>query len=190
MQILCLESGLETAPNWPKIGKMTMTSHISEMTSTSHFLGVFFVSLVNFRYWSKFHVNIIIGSGIMTIFFYKGLTWKPEIGNTPVWVFPNIWRLGRVMDTKFDTNVSNRMLLNATKFQGYSFYLFWVIEGKPTCWGGGGVKLSRPPPPTPFKPSSYISCLLLIITFRFPFSQIKSWSNIKQFSKYYDLYCL
>ena len=188
MQILCLESGLETAPSWPKIGKMTMTSHISEMTSTSHFLGVFFVSLVNFRYWSKFHVNIIIGSGIMTIFFYKGLTWKPEIGNTPIWVLPNIWRLSGGMDTTFDTNVSNRMLLNAAEFQGYSFYLFWIIEGKPTR--GGWVKLSRPPPPTPFKPSSYISCLLLIITFRFPFSQIKSWSNIKQFSKYYDLYCL
>ena len=33
------------------------------------------------------------------------------------------------------------MLLNAAKFQGYSFYRFWVIKGKPT---GGGVKL--PPP--------------------------------------------
>ena len=40
-----------------------------------------FVSLVKFSYWSKFHVNIITGSGIMTIFFYKGLTrnWKSEI---------------------------------------------------------------------------------------------------------------
>ena len=47
-----------------------------------------FVSLVKFSYWSKFHVNIISGSGIMTIFFYKGLTRNPEIGNTPVWVCP------------------------------------------------------------------------------------------------------
>ena len=40
-----------------------------------------FVSLVKFSYWSKFHVNIITGSGIMTIFFYKGLTriWKSKI---------------------------------------------------------------------------------------------------------------
>ena len=81
-----------------------------------------FVSLVKFSYWSKFHVNIITGSGIMTIFFHKGLTRNPEIGNTPVWVFPNIWRLGQVMDTKFGTNISNGMLLNAAKFQGYSFY--------------------------------------------------------------------
>ena len=31
------------------------------------------------------------------------------------------------------------MLLNAAKFQGYSFYRFRVIKGKPT--GGGGVTL-------------------------------------------------
>ena len=41
------------------------------------------------------------------------------------------------MDTKFSTNVSNRMLLNAVKFQGYSFYRFWIIKGKPT--GGGKI---------------------------------------------------
>ena len=84
-----------------------------------------FVSLVKFSYWSKFHVNIITGSGIMTIFFHKGLTRNPEIGNIPVWILANIWRLGQFMNTKFDTNVSNRMLLNAAKFQGYSFYRFF-----------------------------------------------------------------
>ena len=43
----------------------------------------FFISLVNYSYWSKFHINIIFGSGVTTIFFYKGLTRNPEIGNTP-----------------------------------------------------------------------------------------------------------
>ena len=100
-----------------------------------------FFSLVKFSYWLKFHVCIITGSGIMTIFFHKGLTRNPEIGNTSVWGFPNIWRLGRVIDTKFGTNVFNRMLLNAAKFQGYSFYRFWIIKVKPT----GGIKL----PPLP-----------------------------------------
>ena len=100
-----------------------------------------FAFLVKFRYWSKFYVNIVTGSGIMRIFFYKWLTRNPEIGNTPVWVLPNIWRLGWLMDTKCGTNVSNRMLLNAAKVQGYSFYRFWVIKGKPT---GGGVKLPLP----------------------------------------------
>ena len=46
------------------------------------------------------------------------------------------------MDTKFGTNVSNRMLLNAAKFQGYFFYRFWVIKGKVT----GGLKLPLSPP--------------------------------------------
>ena len=57
---------------------------------------------------------------------------NPEIGNTPVWVLPNIWKLGRVRDTKFGTDVPNEILLNAAKCQGYSFYRFWVIKGKPT----------------------------------------------------------
>ena len=89
-----------------------------------NFFGRCFVFLVKFSYWSKFHASTIAGSGIMTIFFYKELTRNPGIGNSPVRVFPNIWRLKRVLDTKSCTNVSNKMLLNAAKFQGYSFYLF------------------------------------------------------------------
>ena len=89
-----------------------------------------FVCIVNFSYWSKFHVNMITGSGIMTIFFHKGLTGNPEIGNVSVWFLANIWTLGQFINTKFGTNFSNRMLLNAAKFQGYSFYRFWVIQGK------------------------------------------------------------
>ena len=44
--------------------------------------------------------------------------------------------------SKFGANVSNRMLLNAAKFQGYSFYRFWVIKGKPTEGGAGGGKIT------------------------------------------------
>ena len=53
---------------------------------TSQFVDIqrCFASLVKFSYWSKFHLNIITGSGVMTIYFYKGLTRNPEIGNTPV----------------------------------------------------------------------------------------------------------
>ena len=90
-----------------------------------------FISLVNLSYWSKFHVNIITGSGVMTIFFSKRLTRNPEIRNITVWVLPSIWRLGWVRDTKFGTNVSNKRLLSAAKCQGYSFYHFWLIKGKP-----------------------------------------------------------
>ena len=93
---------------------------------------------------SSLFINIITGSRIMSIFFYKGLTRNPEIRNNPVLVLPNIWRLGQVMETKFDTYVSNKILLNAAKLQGNSSYPFWVIKGKPT---GGRVKLPPPPPP-------------------------------------------
>ena len=78
----------------------------------------------------------------MTIFFYKELARNPDIENTTV--FPNIWKLGWVRDTKFGTSVSNEMLLNAAKCKGYSFYRFWVIKGKP-AWDGG-IKL---PPANP-----------------------------------------
>ena len=141
-----------------------------------------FVSLVKFSYWSKFHVNIITGSGIMTIFFYKGLTRNPEIGNTPVWVFPNIWILGRVMGTKFGANVSNKLLLNAAKFQGYSFYRWWVIKGKPT---GVGVKL----PPTHIRVKGYLRYKILNSL------KQKLWSvpckrQVKNFFVWYESYVL
>ena len=74
----------------------------------------------------------------MTISFYKGLTGNSEIANTPVWVLSNIWRLGRVRNAKFGTNVSSKMLLKAAKCQGYSFYRCRVNKRKPTGVGGGG----------------------------------------------------
>ena len=82
MQTLCPESGLQTAPNWPKIWKMTMTSQFFVWHDINvNFFWRYFVSLVKFSYWSKFHVNIITGSRIMTIFFYKG--W-PEIRKSEI----------------------------------------------------------------------------------------------------------
>ena len=110
-----------------------MTSQFVNMASSSNFFDGFLGKIfVKFNYWFKFHVSIITGSGVMTIFFYKGLTRNPEIRNTPVWVLPNICRLGEVRNTKFGTNVTNEMLLNAAKCWGYSFYRFWVIKVKPT----------------------------------------------------------
>ena len=117
---------------------------IFEHDVIAKFLWRCFVFLVTFSYWWKFHVSIITGSGVMTIYFYKGLTRNPEIGNTPAWVFPNIWRLGRVMDIKFGTDVTNQMLENDGKCQSYSFNRFWVIKEKSTG-RGGGCKIIPPP---------------------------------------------
>ena len=116
-----------------------MTTQFVDMTSPSIFFWPCFVSLVTFSYWSKLHVNIITGSRVMTIYFYKGLTRNPEIGNTLVWVSPNILRFGWANYAKHSTDVSNKMLLNAAKYKGYSFYCSWVIKGKPT---GGKITTS------------------------------------------------
>ena len=50
--------------------------------------------IIIISYWPMFHVNIITGSRVMTIYPIKGLSRNPEIGNTSVWVLLNIWRQG------------------------------------------------------------------------------------------------
>ena len=99
------------------------------------------VSFVKFTYWSKFHVNIVTGYGVLTIFVYKRLTEIRKLELRPSEVPSiNIWKLAEIRDTKFGRNVSNKKFLNAAKFQVYSFYRFWVIERKPTeNEGGRGV---------------------------------------------------
>ena len=102
--------------------------------------------------WKFFHVVLFFLSSLATDPSFMSISslvlklWQfpftrgwPKIGNTPVWLLPNIWRLGQVKDIKFGKTVSNKMLLNAAKCQGYSFYRFWVIKGKPT--GRWGVNL-------------------------------------------------
>ena len=142
MGFLGPESGFRVAPNWLKIGKITMKSQFADMTSLPKFfdLVLFFLS------------SLVTGPSFMSIlslvlelrqFFFKGLTRNPEIGNTPVWFLSNIWRLDQGRDTKLGANVFNEILLNAAKFQGYSLYRFWVIKGKPA----GGRREITPAPP-------------------------------------------
>ena len=57
------------------------------------------------------------------------MTRNPEIANTPVWILRNIWGLGQVRDITL-ADISNEMLQNAAKCQGYRFFHFWVINGK------------------------------------------------------------
>ena len=113
---------------WIAPGRIAI-SWKGDKTSSSIFLKLLSISLVKFSYWSKFLVNII--TGVMAIFIYKELK-SQIIGNIPIWVLPNNWRLKQVRNTKFGTNVSKKMLLNAAKCQGYTFYHFWVIKEKPT----------------------------------------------------------
>ena len=133
-------SGFRIAPHWPYIGKRTMASQFFDMTSLANFCDVLFLLS------SSVIVNIMTGSGVMKNFFYKGLTGNAETRKNPIWVLPNIWRLGRVSDTKFSMNASNKVLLNAIKCQDDSFYRFLVIKGKPTRDGGQNYPYFPPLP--------------------------------------------
>ena len=132
------EFSFRIAPNWPKIGKMTMTSQFADITSSSNFFGInlFFLS------------SLVIGPSFMSISSLVLELWQftfikdwPETRKSeiPVWVLPNICRLGWVRDTKFSKDVRNEMLLNAAKCQGYSFYRFWVINDFAAGVMGGPV---------------------------------------------------
>ena len=135
------ESGFQVAPNQSSIEKTTMISWFADKTSSSIFFDVvmFFLSGLS-GYWSKFHTNTITGCGDMTIFVYSWFDQKLRNWKYPVWVLSNIWRLVQVRDTKFGMNAPNEKLLNVAKCKVYSFYLFWVIKGKPT----GGNTPSHP----------------------------------------------
>ena len=130
------ESGFQIAPKSRKNDNgVTICQHDVKVKS---FLTLFYYFFfVRFNYRIKFHVNIITGSGVMTIFFYKRLTRNPEIGNTPICVLPNIWRLEWVRNTKVGTNISNETkdlcwnitsLMNAAKCQDTAFTVFELLR--------------------------------------------------------------
>ena len=111
-----------------------MTSKLDDIESLSFFFVLFFLGffwhccfpLVKFKYWAKFHVNIITSFGVMTVFIYRGLNKYLKRLTENIY----IWRLGQVGDIKFDMNVSNEKLQNIAKCQGHNFYCFRVIMGK------------------------------------------------------------
>ena len=97
-----------------------MTSQFVDMTLSSRFFLHCFVCLVKFSYWSRFHVNIITGSGVMTIFFDKGLRksditrseFCPIFGDRGELGIPNLARMSLIK--------CYRMLQN----NSYGFYRF------------------------------------------------------------------
>ena len=74
----------------PDCSELTVNLKISNNVTVfqhdviANFFKHYFVSLVKFSHWSAFHVNIITGSGVMAISFYKGLTRNPEIESIQV----------------------------------------------------------------------------------------------------------
>ena len=146
MQTLCPESGLRTAPNWPKIRKMTMTSQFSDMTSTSNFFDVVLFLLSSLVTGPSF---MSMSSLVLELWQFSFIRDWPEIrkldispsefcpisGDRRELVIPNLARMSQMK--------CYRILQNAN----YGIYRSWVIKGKPT----GRVKL-LPPSPRPTLP--------------------------------------
>ena len=109
-----------------------MTSPFSDMRSSSKFFDVVLFLLQSLVTGPNF-ISIVLE--LWQFSFIRDLTRNMEFRNTPIWVLPNIWRLAQVGNTKFGANVSNKILLNTAKCQGYSFTRFCVIKGKPTVGG-------------------------------------------------------
>ena len=130
LQAMRSKSGFRIAPNWPLIGKITMTSQFADMTL--QFL--FFLRLFCFPCQLQLMVQI---SGQTYDCFYKGLTRNVEIGDTPVCVLPNIWRLGQVRDTKFSMDVSNEILLDAAKLSRVTAFTVLELLRKNQHWRRG-----------------------------------------------------
>ena len=68
--------------------------------------------------------------------FYKGLTRNSEIGNTPVSVLLNIGVLEQVQNTKYGTDVSNKMLLKIQNARVTTFTISELLRENQQ--GGGG----------------------------------------------------
>ena len=145
MQTLCPESGLQTAPNWPKIRKMTMTSQFSDMTSTSNFFDVVLFLLSSLVTGPSF---MSISSLVLELWQFSFIRDWPEIQKSEIppsefcpisgdwsqlWI-PNLARMSLI---------ESYWMLRYN--QGYNLYRFWVIKRKPTGGGGGEVKLPISP---------------------------------------------
>ena len=141
MQTLCPESGLWTAPNWPKTRKMTMTSQFSDMASSSNFLEVVLFLLSSLVTGPSF---MSISSLVLELWqFYFIRDW-PEIRKSEIpssEFCPMSGDGGELWIPKLAWMFLIEYYWMLQHAKGYSFYCFWVIKGKPT----GGIT-TRPPP--------------------------------------------
>ena len=78
-----------------RILKVAMTSQFPDMTSLSSFYDVFLVFLTSLAIVVSLMSVLLLGSGVMTFLFCKGLTRNSEIRNTLIWGLSNTCRLGK-----------------------------------------------------------------------------------------------
>ena len=154
METLCPESGLGTAPNWPEIWTFTMTSQFSDMTSTSNFFDVVLFHLSSLVTGPSF---MSISSLILVLWQFSFIKDWPEIRKLEI-PPSEFCPISGYWDELWVPNLARMSLINCywmlQRLQGYSFYRWWVIKGKPT---GVGVKL----PPTHIRVKGYLRCKIL-----------------------------
>ena len=68
------KSGFRIVPNRPWIEKKRQRSHNLPTWRHRQFFWRYRVSFVKFSYWSKFHVNVITGSTVITTFPFEEMT--------------------------------------------------------------------------------------------------------------------
>ena len=103
-------SSFRIAPNWLQIKKMTKTSQLSENSS------IFFFDLTVFL-----SSSLVTSSNFMSISCLYRIDQKSGNCKYPSLGSIQYLESGQVRNAEFGPNVSNKMLLNAPKFQGYSF---------------------------------------------------------------------
>ena len=139
MQTLCPESGLWTAPNWPKVRKITMTSQFSDMTSMSNFFDVVLFLLSSLVTGPCF---MLISSLVLELWQFSFIRDWPGIRTleTPPSAFCPI--SGDWGELWIPSLARMSLIKCYWRLENSSFYRFWVIKGKPT----GGIKLPTPHP--------------------------------------------
>ena len=85
-----LQNYSKLAINQKSDNEVANMTKFADITPLSFFLLYYFVSLVNFIYWSRIHINNLTGSGVIIIFVYNELTKNPEIANNLLCILPNI----------------------------------------------------------------------------------------------------
>ena len=124
------EPGFWIAPNWPKIGKMTMTSQSVDMTFVN-FFNVVFLCLSSLVTGPSFMSVLSLVLELWQFFLIRDWPeiWKSEIPPSEFCTIPGHWGELEIPNLALMSLIK---LLNAPNCQVYSLYHFWVINGKPT----------------------------------------------------------
>ena len=113
-----------------------MTSQFPDICHRQ-FFWLSYVFFVKFSYWSKFPVNIITGSGVMTIFFYKRLTRNSEIGNIPdeFWLISGDWGKLKIPNLAWMFLMKCYWMLQNTR--AITFIVSELLKESQKGWGWG-----------------------------------------------------